>query len=419
MNTAARLTRIFHGVRALVDPTTIGDDRFVNSEVAQEREAHLAAYATRSATGGSRVYAEPLDLLRTPFEVDRFRIIECTAFRRLEGKTQVFVLGKNDHFRTRLTHTLEVAEIARTLAAELRANEPLAEAMALAHDLGHPPFGHAGEKALDEAMKAIGGFNHNAHSVRVVEFLEHPYPPFRGLNLTAATLAGLRSHVTRYDQPELATRSAKPVSRGAANAPSVESRIVSFADRIAYNLHDLEDALGAEIIEEHELKDATIWKHEFAAAIRAHGERPIHAVRRVVLEGMLNTFLSDARLQVHRESSGMDPPDPARSDWQTVKAGAAPSIVQSDPHQQWLNELEHFLCMRVYQHPYVVRTDRMGRETVLRVYDSYRKEPKRLPDRFRLRIDEQGMERVIGDYIAGMTDRFCERELVRITGSRA
>ena len=164
-------------------------------------EAHLAPYATRSAGADERKHPEPEDPWRSPFDLDRHRIIECTAFRRLEHKTQVFAPAIHDHFRTRLMHTLEAAHIARRLALGLFANELLAEVITLAHDLGHPPFGHAGETALDQAMVRHGGFNHNTHALRVVDYLEHPYPAFRGLNLTAETRAGLIAHATRYDIP--------------------------------------------------------------------------------------------------------------------------------------------------------------------------------------------------------------------------
>ena len=204
------------------------------SETGSEtHEKRMAPYAARPETGGDRVHREDAEPLRDPFAVDRRRIINCVAFRRLQHKTQVFGPAEHDHFRTRLTHTLEVAETARCLAKGLRANETLAEPIALAHDLGHPPFGHAGEAALDDAMKEYGGFNHNTHALRVVAYLEHPYPDFRGLNLTAETLAGLRTHATGFDAPD-----------ASVSGSSVEAQIASLADRIAYNCHDLEDAIG-------------------------------------------------------------------------------------------------------------------------------------------------------------------------------
>ena len=354
----------------------------------ERHENRMASYAVRPQTGGSRVHEEPSDPLRGPFVVDRRRIINCTAFRRLEQKTQVFAPSHHDHFRTRLTHTLEVAEIARCLAGSLRANESLTEAIALAHDLGHPPFGHAGEAALGEAMKDQGGFNHNTHAVRVVEYLEHPFPGFRGLNLTCETLAGLRAHETRYD---------KPAVKGSAS--SIEAQIASIADRIAYDCHDLEDAIGAELIGLDELGGLPLWRD----ASERQTARSIHAVRRVVLDAMLDTILADvigASMQ-RLESIG--------SAQEALKADR-PLVVPSTTMESRLIELEQLLTQRVYEQPVIQEADADGRRMVLDLFDAYRKDPDTLPDRFRRRIDDQGLDPVIHDYIAGMTDRFCRKE---------
>ncbi|MCH7592341.1 MAG: dNTP triphosphohydrolase [Planctomycetes bacterium] len=351
----------------------------------------MASYAVRPQTGGGRVYDESADPLRGPFAVDRRRIINCTAFRRLEQKTQVFAPSHHDHFRTRLTHTLEVAEIARCLAASLRVNESLAEATALAHDLGHPPFGHAGEAALAEAMKDQGGFNHNTHAVRVVEYLEHPFPGFRGLNLTCETLAGLRAHETRYD---------RPAAEGSAS--SVETQIASVADRIAYDCHDLEDAIGAEFVGLNELGGLPLWRD----ASEGQSARSIHAVRRAVLDAMLDTILSDvidASIQ-QLESIG--------SPQETLEAGR-PLVGPSVTMESRLVELEQFLTQRVYQQPVIQEADADGRRMVLALFNAYRSDPGALPERYHRRIDDQGLDPVIRDYIAGMTDRFCRQEHMR------
>lgn len=321
---------------------------------------------------GGRVHPEPDDPLRGPFEVDRHRIISCTAFRRLEQKTQVFAPAVHDHFRTRMTHTIEVAGIARTLAKLLRADETLAEAISLAHDLGHPPFGHAGEAALDERMAGHGGFDHNAHSLRVVEYLEHPYPAFRGLNLTRATLAGMGGHATRYDAP------------AAAEALGVESQVASLADRIAYDLHDLEDAIGAGWIAEPDLQSLSLWCHAVARMGEGMTGGRIHAVRRSMLDAMLDLLLTDAS-----------------------RCSNQPVVRFTEPVESSLSELESFLSQRVYRHPEVVRSDDEGRDAISRLFDAFLREPKHLPPRFSARISEQGAHRVICDYIAGMTDRFC------------
>jgi len=245
----------------------------------------IAPYAVADDAFGGRRHEEPANELYTPFELDRIRIVSCTAFRRLEGKTQVFAPHEHDHFRTRLTHTLEVSQMARTLARLLGANETLAEAIALAHDLGHPPFGHAGEVALNQAMSDCGGFNHNLHSLRVVDYLEHPYPPYRGLNLTGEVRGGLAAHCTRYDAPESSDGSDAPAGA------SVEAQIASVADRLAYNCHDLEDAIGGNMIGLEELQDVRLWQEAMEAHSGVVMDRPIHAIRRVALDAIVSRLV--------------------------------------------------------------------------------------------------------------------------------
>lgn len=357
-------------------------------------ESLLAPYAVRVADGGDRAFPEPPDPLRSPFALDRHRIIESTAFRRLEHKTQVFTAGLHDHFRTRMTHTLEVAQIARTLARALRANEDLSEAVALAHDLGHPPFGHAGEKALNEAMAGHGGFNHNLHSLRVVEYLEHPYPAFRGLNLTRATCDALRSHVTRYDEPEGGGEPHAPPRGG-----SVEAQIASMADRLAYGCHDLEDAIGAGFFALDELDALRLWR-EAAGRVGAAASDNIHAVRRPILDALLDRVLHDVVDESSAVLARFDSPG-------AVVAEPAPAVRLSTEVQGEVDELEEFLFARVYRRPEIAELDAAGRRQVLRLFAAYRADPSLLPARFAARVPEQGLERVIADYIAGMTDRFC------------
>ncbi len=364
--------------------------------------AQFAPYAVRSGGAGDRVHPEAADPLRGPFELDRHRIIESTAFRRLEHKTQVFAPAHHDHFRTRLTHTLEAAQIARCLAVGLRANEALAEAITLAHDLGHPPFGHAGEAALDEAMADHGGFNHNTHSLRVVDYLEHPFPPFRGLNLTAATRAGLVTHATPYDQPN-----GRP---DAASGSSVEAQIASLADRIAYDCHDLEDAIGARFITLDDLARLQLWQKAHDAVTRGHEVAHIFAVRRAVLDALLDRLLEDVL-----ETSGELLAD-VRSSAQ-AQTSPDPLVRPSADAGAQLGELELFLNEHVYRHPEVAEMDARGRGIVLALCNAYREKAERLPPRFAARISEQGAARVICDYIAGMTDRFCETEYARLVSA--
>lgn len=354
-----------------------------------------------------RVHPDPPDPVRQPFELDRHRIIESTAFRRLEGKTQVFAPAYHDHFRTRLTHTLEAAQIARTLAAALGADAGLAEAITLAHDLGHPPFGHAGEAALNEAMAGCGGFNHNAHSVRVVEYLEHPYPAFRGLNLTHATLTGLRAHCTRYDLPE-----PPPLPGGdSGRSPSVEADIASLADRIAYNCHDLEDAIGAEFVGSDDLSNLALWREAYDPVAAQWPDRSLHAVRRVVLDAMLNALLLDVvRVSASRNARASPGKEPT---------AAATVVTFSDAADAKLRPLEQLLIDRVYRRPEIAEMDARGRSMILALFEAYQQDPNRLPDRFAARVTAQGPQRVICDYIAGMTDRYCQNQCEKATGFRS
>ncbi len=381
-------------------------------------DAPLAPYAILSDQSGGREHPEPDDPLRSPFELDRHRIIESTAFRRLVGKTQVFVASQHDHFRTRLTHTLEAAEIARSLAVGLAVNEQLSEAITLAHDLGHPPFGHAGEAALNEEMAAHGGrcekgfthqrcgFNHNAHSLRVVEYLEHPFPAFRGLNLTAQTLAGLAAHATRYDTPEPGGHGVK----GIRTAPSVEAQAASVADRVAYNCHDLEDAIGAGFVSLEDLEEVALWQEALGAAaswmpdvrdqVGRTSDVRIHAIRRVVLDALLDRLLTDLITTSKAQLAGINSPKAARM-------APEPLVGFSGEVETKLEQLEKFLHKRLYRRPQVVDTDTEGRRMVRHLFAAYRKEPSALPPRFAARIADQGPERVICDYLAGMTDHFC------------
>lgn len=355
-----------------------------------------------------RVYPEPADPLRSPFEVDRHRIITSTAFRRLEGKTQVFAPTHHDHFRTRMTHTLEAAQVARSLARAIGADVELAEAVTLAHDLGHPPFGHAGEKALDQCMAGHGGFNHNAHSVRVVEYLEHPYPAFRGLNLTMATLAGLRAHCTRYDRP---AGDAGAQVRGADvvtgdSAVMLAADVGSLADRIAYNMADLEDAIGAEFVDDGALSGLAIWREAYQPLVRRWPGRAIHALRRGTLDAIVDALIADAAVERERgccAGKGVTPGTSARF---------------SKEAEARLVELEQFLLEWVYHHPEVAGMDAQGAVMIRELFAVYVADRRKMPERFASRVDEQGAERVACDYIAGMTDRYCRRAWLKLVAPR-
>jgi dGTPase len=325
----------------------------------------------------------------------------------MEHKTQVFAPALHDHFRTRLTHTLEVANIARTLARIISANAELAEAISLAHDLGHPPFGHAGEAALNDLMRDHGGFNHNTHSLRVVEYLEHPIPAFRGLNLTRAVRNGLRLHQTRYDRPDAPAPGVKTFDADS----SVEASIASYADRIAYDLHDLEDAIGAGLIAAEDLDSVEWWRLAKESLPTSERTLPIHAVRRPILDAMLLQILHDVTDSAIR----------LRKRISSSPGQCAASLTMSTLSPEWTQRfetLEAFLSLRVYKHADVAALDESGRRMITALFHSYRDDPRAMPERYADRVPEQGVERVVCDYIAGMTDRFAEAEHANLMDKR-
>ncbi len=367
-------------------------------------EIALKSYAVRAEASRGRQYPEVpgTGVGADAFVVDRHRIVHSAAFRRLQYKTQVFVTHEHDHFRTRLTHTLEVAALARRLARALGVNAALAEAVALAHDLGHPPFGHAGEQALASRMAGHGGFEHNVQALRIVEFLEHPYPAFRGLNLTYEVREGLAKHETRFDRPgwhELADGTRGPL----------EGQIASLADRIACDCHDLEDAIGAKLIEREELDSLAIWRDAAEAVEERYGRRPLPAVRRPVLDAVEDALLKDIVEETTRRISG------AKVETVDDVRGCSRELAGlSEAMEERLAALEGFLAERLYHHHRLIRMDDKAGRFIRRLFDAYLETPGLLEPRFAGRIAEQGLHRVICDYIAGMTDRFCQDEYKRL-----
>lgn len=372
-----------------------------------------ASAAVRPEFSRGRVHVEPTEPGWCPFEIDRRRVLTCAAFRRLQFKTQVFTDQRHDHYRTRLTHTLEVSDIARRLATGLCMNERLTECIALAHDLGHPPFGHAGERALNAAMTGHGGFEHNARSLRVVDYLEHPYPSHRGLNLTFEVREGLLTHHTRYDRPvaedaRASEQSGLPV---AGRFGSVESQIVSIADRIAYGSHDIEDALGAGILEESDLMDVSLWRESSAEWRRIHPASPLAALRRPILDRMVVLCMTDAASESARRLRRGDV-----KDVESVRSAGAPMVAFSETFGSAVLELESFLLERVYGDPRIVEADRTAEAIVAGLFGEFVLRPEIMPARFAARVPVQGLHRVICDYVSGMTDRYCRREHARFTG---
>jgi len=347
---------------------------------------------------------EPQPALLPGFERDRQRVLNCSAFRRLQYKTQVFVNHEGDHYRTRLTHTLEVAQIARTMAAAMGLNSVLAETLAVVHDLGHPPFGHAGEQALQELMRDHGRFDHNLQALRVVDVLEHPYRQFYGLNLANVIRFSLPLHETPYD--EAAAAGHVPESR--RQAP-LEAQVVAAADRIAYDTHDIEDGLGAGLLGERELNELQLWRDAAAPIRRRWPDEPLAALRRPILDAVTFRLIEDVLAAMRQALAGF-----AGNNWEDVCAAEKPLVRFSGPMQQMLEELEAFLAAQLYQHPRVAAMDYKARLIVRGLFAAYTDNPALLPQRYSRRIDQQGLHRVVCDYIAGMTDRFCQDEYRRL-----
>lgn len=324
----------------------------------------------------SRQNADPLaERFHDPFLLDRHRVLHATSFRRLGYKTQVFLPLEADHFRTRLTHTLEVAQMAILLADRFKANPLLAEVIGLAHDLGHGPFGHASETALNKLMADADGFEHNEQSIRVVEFLEGPYPWFRGLNLTRSTLDGLQAHTTPYDRAE----------QSHVN-DHLEGQLVNWADRLAYNSADLEDALGADFITADELLSLPLYRRAWDMIPQELQDRPIYALRRVVIENLQYILINAIELR---------------------KIDGKKIVVLRDEELREITKIEKFLLERVYLSERLIHTAQIVQEIIDKLFNRYRAEPELLPRRYLSRIPDISLDRTICDYISGMTDRFC------------
>jgi dGTPase len=357
----------------------------------------LSHLAVTEKTSRGRAVPEERHAYRTDFERDRDRVIHCSAFRRLEGKTQVFTPGLDDYYRTRLTHSIEVAQIGRTIARGLGLNESLTEAICLAHDLGHSPFGHAGEKVLDDLMSAFGGFEHNRQTLRIVDLLEHPYPDFMGLNLMYETRLGLARHYSPYDQPQdgpFAERNC-----------SLEGQIANVADRIAYNCHDLEDGQKAGLISREALQNVKIFAEtEGHIDAEAIDDRIIRRTR--TAKAIINKLVGDC-LETSRTNL-------ARTDARTVGDiyAMSESLVTLSPGSDTeLAELEEFLMQNFYMHESLLETAEKVKDWLGRLFDKLCQDPTLMPRYFQRFIPQQGLQRAVCDYIAGMTDRFCLKML--------
>jgi dGTPase len=381
----------------------------------------MAEYAAGNGQGRGRRFAEPDCPMRSPYQRDRDRILHCTAFRRLTYKTQVFLVHEGDHFRTRLTHSLEVAQIARAMARLLKLDEDLAEALALAHDLGHPPFGHAGERALDEAMRPWGGFDHNAQSLRIVTELERKYAAWDGLNLAWDTLEGLVKHngpiLADTSDPTGMIRSYDAVhDLQLRSYPSAEAQIAALADDIAYNNHDIDDGLRAGLIATGDLRGVSLpgrLLREVETSLGAiDGQRLLYEVNRRMITIMLQDVVEETR----RRLTVLAPRTAA-----DIRAAERPVAAFSKPLLRELDELRAFLLTSVYRHPRVVRV-MDGAESIVRdLTRHYMAKPEDLPepwqDSARVAAGGRGsrtLPRLICDFVAGMTDRYAIQEHRRL-----
>ncbi len=366
-------------------------------------EGRLASYAVRASARGRRV-AEPAPLGRSEFQRDRDRIIHSGAFRRLEYKTQVFVNHEGDLFRTRLTHSIEVAQIGRSIARHLKLNEDLVEAVSLAHDLGHTPFGHAGQEALNACMKEHGGFEHNLQSLRVVDVLEERYAAFDGLNLCFETREGILKHCSREHAAQLGEVGERFINN---RRPSLEAQLANVADEIAYNNHDVDDGLRSGLLTLEQLASVRLFAQHLDE-VRAN--YPDLAERRMVHETvrrMINTLVTDLITQTERNISAFAP----RS-VDDVRA-APPMASFSAPMQELNRELKAFLHTHLYRHYRVMRMTAKARRIIDELFRAFMDDPRLLPPKFNP-PSESLRARSVADYIAGMTDRYAIREHRRI-----
>jgi len=374
------------------------------SKTREEMEATertmLAPFAEKSGDSRGRKYSEPSHPYRTEFQRDRARIIHSRAFRRLEYKTQVFLNGTGDHLRTRLTHSIEVASISRTIARALRLNEDLSEAIALAHDLGHAPFGHSGEEMLAECMRDHGGFDHNRQSVRVVELLETPYPNFPGLNLTFEVREGLRKHQLLHDFA---------IGEEKYHCACLEAQVADLADEITYYSHDLDDAVDFEILSAAQLGENEVWRKSERAVRSRYSDAREPEMHKLIIRNIIDNEVRDLIT-----TSAKSIAESAVQSQDDVRRQPARLIRYSEDLAEANRALRKFLYQNVYYDPRVSEVNRRACEMLRRVFEVYLIDPERLGDGATKRIESEGLHRTVCDYVAGMTDRYLMEEYGRI-----
>jgi dGTPase len=353
----------------------------------------LAPFAQKSGGSRGRKYPESSHDYRTEFQRDRARIIHSRAFRRLEYKTQVFLNGTGDHLRTRLTHSVEVASISRTIARALSLNEDLVEAIALGHDLGHTPFGHSGEEVLNECMSDHGGFEHNKQSLRVVELLENAYPDFPGLNLTFEVREGLQKHERKN------------------GFPSLEAQIADLSDEITYYSHDLDDAVDFNILTAEQLAENEVWKRSQQHVLAHYPEAREPELHKLIIRNIIDVQVQDV---VTTSAASISKASLKNAD--DVRKQPAKLIRYSDDLKNANAALRKLLYANVYYHPRVAEVNRRACEMLKKVFESYVSDPKQLGEVATRRLEQEGLHRTVCDYVAGMTDRYLIEEHARLTG---
>ncbi len=374
-------------------------------ELERRERQDLASFAQFSADTRGRVFSEEPPEWRTHFQRDRDRVIHSRAFRRLEYKTQVFLNGSGDHLRTRLTHTMEVAAITRNIARALRINEDLAETIALAHDLGHSPFGHKGEMVLNKLMKNDGGFEHNRQSLRIVEHLEQKYPKFSGLNLSWEVREGLIKHYTAYDHPS----KRKDFD---AKSSSLEAQVANLADEITYYSHDVDDGLDSGLLSEKQLcRDVKLWAEASRYVKKQSGELPDESRRYFIVRCLIDDHVKDV---VHTTEklildSGVKSVD-------DVRLQPKPLVRYSSERRKMNLELRDYLYNNLYYNPVVHEPNMRAVRMLEELFHYFSKHPEAIGDRFRKRARKEGLPRAICDYLAGMTDRYAIQEHHRLFG---
>lgn len=375
---------------------------FEYQTIKKREENILACYAALSHKSRGRRYKEKEHPYRSPYQRDKDRVTYSSAFRRLQYKTQVFVNYEGDHYRTRLTHTLEVTQIARTIARTLGLNEDLVEAISLAHDIGHTPFGHAGEKTLHELMKRRGGFEHNSHALRIVDYLEERYPDFRGLNLTWEVREGIIKHQTAYDAP-------KASGFNPDKHPSLEAQVVNYSDEIAYDNHDLDDGITSGLISMDILDKIKLWNKAERYVSSKHPKANQKVKRCLIIKTLINQQVTDLIKETKRRIDKYN-----ITSTQKARDSKYKTVAFSPELEKEKKVLKKFLFTKLYSHPKVIRMSDKDSRFLTQLFKVYSKKPELLPiDRLKF-LKKDSRFRVVCDYLAGMTDRFALDEYKKL-----